>query len=319
MSRYGDYSPRGPAPERWTPERFERERDGRQTRVIDRDPYSSAGGRRRDLSADNSYSRGPARGGRDKYEDDRFFEREERFGPPARRSGGGDFRERRYYEDDEVDSFDCSPARGGRRDSRYEEKPRFSKGPPPRPGMLIRRQSSLDTFDRKPMPRYGPGRAKSPPEVIPMPGPRRRHSPKRFSPPRYYDREYEDIGIAEPDRYGDENFRGWKEREVDILRRRRRDCSPEFGRESSPGFRREEYHEEQEVIEEKPFPRKGRTKMSARLVNKRALFDIGYPFEDSCTEEVGSQILMVAGTADDSRVISLLFSWHSTKSSLMKY
>lgn len=295
MSRYGDYSPRGPAPERWTPERFERERGGRQSRVIERDhyeerdTYSSASGRRRELSADDSFSRRPTRGGKDKYEDDRFFEREERFGPPARRSGGGD-RERRYYDDDEVNSFDCSPATGGRRDSRFDDSRRFSKPTPPRPGTLIRRQSSLDTFDRKPMPRYGPGRAKSP-EIIPMPGPRRRHSPKRFSPPRPYGREYDDIGIAEPDRYGDENFRGWREREIDITRRRRRESSPSFQRDCSPDLKRPEYHEPEEVIEEKPFPRRGRTKMSARLVNKRALFDIGYPFEDDCTPEVDTCLL----------------------------
>ena len=109
-----------------------------------------------------------------------------------------------------------------------------------------------------------------------MPGPGSRRRP---SPPRYEREEYDDIRIAEPDRYGDENFRGWKEREVDVVRRRRR--------ESSPQFKEREFVEEEEIIEEKPFPRRGRTKMSARLVNKRAIIDIGYPFEEDYTPEVG--------------------------------
>ena len=118
---------------------------------------------------------------------------------------------------------------------------------------------------------------------IPGPGSRRRPSPRRASPPRYYEREeYEDIRIAEPDKYGDDNFRGWKEREVDVVRRRRR--------ESSPHFKEREFVEE-EIIEEKPFPRRGRTKMSARLVNKRAIIDIGYPFEDEYTADVNSHFI----------------------------
>ena len=286
MSRYGDYSPRGP-PERWDAGRFERERCGRQNQVVERDVYEEheryaggGGGRRRESSADGSYyDRRPARGGGDRFEDDRLYDREERYGPPVRRSGGGgsERRERRYYEEEDIDSFESSPIRGGGR--RYEGDRRFSggkKAPPPRPGMLIRRQSSLDTFDRKPMPRYGPPRHRSPPEVITMPAPGRRRRP---SPPRYHDRDYDDIRIAEPDHYGDEDFRGWKEREVEITRRRRRDSSPEF---KERDYMEREYKEVHEINEEKPFPRKGRTKMSARLVNKRAIIDIGYPFEEDC-------------------------------------
>ena len=289
MSRYDDYSSRGPALERWDAGRFERERGGRKTQVIERDrlderdryPSSGVGGRRRESSADDFYySHRPARAGGGRFEDDRFYEKEERYGPPARQYGGGagERRERRYYEEEEeIDSFESSPVKGGRLGRRYEDDRRFSggRGPPPRPGMLIRRQSSLDTFDRKPMPRYGPPRHRSPPEVIPVPGPGRY---RRHTPPRYHDWDYDDIRIAEPDRYGDENFRGWKEREVEIMRRRRRDSSPEV--------KEREYGQYEEVVEEKPFPRRGRTKMSARLVNKRAIIDIGYPFEEDCGPEV---------------------------------
>ena len=307
MSRYGDFSPRGP-PERWTPERFQRERGERRSQVIERDhyderdSYSSGGAYRRESSADNFYSRRTTVGGRggERYEDDRFYEKEERYGPPARRSGGGgggSFRERRYYEEeDEVDSFESSPPRGSR-EMRYEDdlRSRGGRGAPSRPGALIRRQSSLDTFDRKPMSRYGPQRRRSPPEVITMPGPRSHSRPgyRRESPPRHHEREYDEIRIAEPDRYGDENFRGWKEREIDITRRRRTDSSPHF---------KEKELIQEEIIEEKPFPRRGRTKMSARLVNKRAIIDLGYPFEDDYTAEVSLCLISLASATGDLHV-----------------
>ena len=304
MSRYGgDYGGRGPPAERWTPERFQRERGGRQSTVIERDThyeerdnYSNAGSRRRETSADGYRDRRPPRGGRDRIEDDHFFEKEERYGPPARRSGGG----RRYEEDEEIDSFVDYKSGRGERERRYEEDRRFSGGrggpPPPRPGMLIRRQSSLDTFDRKPAPRYGPARPRSP-EVITMPGPGSGRS-RRHSPPRYQEREYDDIRIAEPDRYGDEHFRGWREREIERVRRRR-DSSPH----ERPG--REFVEEEEEVIEEKPFPRKGRTRMSAHLLNKKALFDMGYPFEDEFTEQ--GHFIIILKALDKTLIDSVLF------------
>ena len=303
MSRYGgDYGGRGPPAERWTPERFQRERGGRQSTVIERDThyeerdnYSNAGSRRRESSADGYRDRRPARGGRDKFEDDRFFEKEERYGPPARRSGGG----RRYEEDEEIDSFVDYKSGRGERERRYEDDRRFSSGrgpAPPRPGMLIRRQSSLDTFDRKPAPRYGPPRPRSP-EVITMPGPGSGRN-RRHSPPRYHERDYEDIRIAEPDRYGDEHFRGWREREIERVRRRR---------DSSPHERpsREFGEEEEEIIEEKPFPRKGRSRMSAHLLNKKALFDMGYPFEDEFTAD--GHFIVILKALDKTLIDSVLF------------
>ena len=100
-----------------------------------------------------------------------------------------------------------------------------------------------------------------------MKGPRSR----RFSP-RRYEGDFEDIRVAEADYYGDEEFRGFKEREV-IIDRRRRGGLPEF----------EEEEIKEEIVEykeEAPFPRRGKTKMPARLVNKRAIIELGYPFEE---------------------------------------
>lgn len=248
MSRYAGYdSPRRQEPERWDPERFRRERGDRQ-QVIERDIYEEhdrfALPPRRPQRAydDFDYPPPPGRRGERFEEKDRFVH-EERYGPPARRAP----RHNRYYEDEEFDDLEDSPERGGRM---------ISKRAPPRPG-LIRRQSSLDTFDRKPLPRY----PREPPEVIKMHPPRTRRSPPR------YERDFEEIRIAEPEYYGDEEFRGWKERETFIDRRRK-------------GHDEIEERETFEIEQEAPFPRKGKTKMPGRLVSKRAIIELGYPFEE---------------------------------------
>lgn len=261
MSRYGEPLPR--QPERWDADRFARERGGRQVleseRFEERDRYASGGGsRRRESSADDFHFSGrPTRAPERFEEKDRFFA-EERYGPPARRPAR---RQNRYYEEEEIDSFESSPEpRGG------QMIPFGGRRAAPRPGM-IRRQSSLDTFDRKPLPRYR--EPPPPPEVIAMPAPSRRWR----SPPRY-ERDYEDIRV-EDDFYGGGEFRGYKEREIETTRRRR-------GSEGETKQR-----EVFEVEEEKPFPRKGITRMSTRLVNKRAIIELGYSFEEEVTPEVG--------------------------------
>lgn len=114
---------------------------------------------------------------------------------------------------------------------------------------------------------------REPPETIVIPTRSRRRSP----PPRFVERDYEeDIRVAEPDFYGDEDFRGFKEREVSTVRRRRANSEvAEFKEEIL------------EVKEEEPFPRRGKTKMPRKLVNKMAIIELGYPFE----EEVSHVIL----------------------------
>ena len=300
MSRYGggDYSPRGPPTERWDNDRFARERSGRtvieKDRFEERDRYAAPSSRRRESSADHFFSsRPPARGGYE--EEDRYYEKRERFDPPARREpriSARDVQERRYYEEDDYyEDDDPGPRRfagGGRGGGGGRNAPR--------PGALVRRQSSLDTFDRKPMryrepeePRYRE------PEVVTVPPPRggRGREEKHRYEPRYAEREYEemDIRIAEPDRYGDDRFRGWKEREVETIRRRRPERSRSEERRGE--FREREVREEVVIEEEKPWPRRGRTRMSARLVNKRALVQLGYPYEDELTDEVGWKLTLL--------------------------
>lgn len=202
------------------------------------------------------YSRGPPVAERPRYAEERFearLQEEDRYGPPARAPG-------RFYEDDHLDH----PSPAGSlvphdRRRRRDDSPSFRRP------QLIRRQSSLDTFDRIPRRKMehldARDRGTRAPRIS-VPAPPRR----RFSPGRYREREtYEDIRIAEPDYYGDEEFRDIHER--DMVDRRRR---------SSSTVRR--HHEE------KPYPRKGKTRVPRHLAHVHAILDLGYPFK----EEVGT-------------------------------
>ena len=281
MSHSGGYV--GSPPERWDSDRFMRERERiersrpvapvmEQDRFIERDRYESrlsppgGGSRRREISADPTYFRREDRPTM-RFED--RFQFEERYGPPARRPG-------RYY-DDEIESLGDGPGYGTgqmvpfdkrRQSVTIERDYRRSPGPAktiPRPG-IIRRQSSLDTFDRKPMTRYG-DRFEEPPEVIGIPTRRRRQSPRRF-----IERDVEEIKIADPEYYGDEDYRGYREREINTVRTRR----------GGGDEIREIEREEIDIIDkpERPAPKRGKTKMPMRLINKRAIIELGYPFEE---------------------------------------
>ena len=164
-----------------------------------------------------------------------------------------------------------SPSMGGGRESAR-----------PRPGMM-RRQSSLDTFDRKPMTRYVDReidisyRASSSPKSTP----RMRRPPPARSPPRRYEREYEDIRIAEPDYYGDEDYRDYRERDI-IINRGAPTAPFDQGFDGPP------------TEAERPFPRRGKTKMPSRLVERSAITALGYPFEQE-----GSMIIILKALSGD--------------------
>lgn len=288
MLRYGDPRSSGSSlnfagersgAERWDQERFTREREQAQRSrapvVQDRERYEEhdhfefrrdGGGRRRESSVDIFLSgNGGERG--ERHEDRDYFQKQERYGPPALIPRS---RAQRYH-DDELNSVDDSPSREQMVSFERRRRPSITAGKGPviqarrPPGMpaLIRRQSSLDTFDRKPM-----RRLRDPPETIVIPTPSRR----RRSPPRYVGRFYdEEIRIAEPEYYGDEEFRGFKEREV--IRRRRAGFEGEY---------REKIDETSEVEEqvEQPYPRKGKTKMPKKLASRRAIIELGYAFEE---------------------------------------
>jgi hypothetical protein len=138
----------------------------------------------------------------------------------------------------------------------------------PRP-QFIRRQSSLDTFDRRPMARYG-DEYRIPPDVpIPLPirKPRERYV-EEYEDVRYRDSEedYKDVRVRE-ERRGKHRSKS-RMRSRSVLQRRRSSSSSS----SASSF--------EEIEKGSEIGRKGRTKMPKRLVTKAAVIEKGLPFEE---------------------------------------
>ncbi|KGY15940.1 hypothetical protein PABG_11190 [Paracoccidioides brasiliensis Pb03] len=226
---------------RWDANRFFRERDERQesqtrerrtTQVVDRPPPEER--RRRNI-------------------DDILQAAHERYGPPARRAD-------RTYNDDHL-----IPSSGAL--IPYQEREQRDRSPVIRP-RLLRRQSSLDTFDRAASRRvhdayesedYGP-----PVTPIPIVVPRRRRTP-----PVYEKTDLTEIRVAEPDYYGDEVFRTIRSRDRSVTPRPR-------GRSVVTVPREVEVRE----IRPASAPRRGMTRVPKHIVHPRAIIDSGYTYEE---------------------------------------
>lgn len=181
--------------ERWDHDRLAYEKD----RFEERDRY---------------YARAPTRERvREASVDERFVERR-----APRPWEDNHVRERKYY--DEAPPRHRSPSPDLERSIYLEkERDREYRDPPPvrRPPGLLRRQSSLDTFDRRPAQRLydhdeyePPARPRDyrPEPYEPIPLPRSRALP----PPRMYaEYDYEEIKVADPQRYGDDDFHAYPE------------------------------------------------------------------------------------------------------------
>ncbi|KAF1946914.1 hypothetical protein EJ02DRAFT_335333 [Clathrospora elynae] len=150
---------------------------------------------------------------------------------------------------------------------------------PARPG-FIRRQSSLDTFDRRALPRYGDvekferfeTHEYRPPANMPIPLPIRRRSPRRF----HEEEEYEDM------RFDDRGGRGREReeyREVEVSREKSRvKRSKSVAAKSARSSSISSFEEIQPP--RATWGKKGKTRLPKRLVNKQAVIDLGYPFEE---------------------------------------
>ncbi|KAL1840506.1 hypothetical protein VTJ49DRAFT_419 [Mycothermus thermophilus] len=219
-----------------------------------------------------------------------------------------------------------------------EKERHRSRSPPPR---LIRRQSSLDTFDRHPPRRYldPEDRAYSPPPLTPAPGlatrrerieHRDRFRDPRVSPYTYADpppprppappapvmsgglhpvfrdardrdREYYgEMQLANKERYEEDELHAYARRvrdeqlgrtTVETVRRtrsrsrertsvrRRERSSSSSSRSSSSSSSSGESEGRSSVLERKDeYPKKGKTKIPRKMVSKRALRELGYPF-----------------------------------------
>lgn len=314
----GDLGYRARGGERWDSERFaiERDRDRfarERDRVEDRDFRLSRGGgfgRPRERSVDEVHER--ERWSPRGYEDDRYERQERDYYDEPRYE-----RERPPWERDRGQSIMIEKER----EREYYRSPSPPRRAPARPAFL-RRQSSLDTFDRKntlsrfvereeygPPARYVRDREElRPPPLTPVPLPKTRALPP---PRRFIERDYYDeIKVAEPDYYGDEDYRGYPERvrEREIVRRRRRSRSRSSSRESRAKSKVSHSHSTRssssgsfETVKSE-FPKKGKTRIPARLVDKKAIVDLGYPFE----EEGETVIIMKAlGRENIDEVIKL--------------
>lgn len=240
-----------PPTERWDAGRFSREsQQYRQAPVIEqRPPYESA--RRRE----------PAY-----YEDDRYFSEQ-------RTSGPGGTRDRQFFEEDEY--YDPRANQGAMIPFRPARPAR--PAPAPRPAMM-RRQSSVDRidFDRRRERQYERDDYRPPP-------PR----PRQGRNPHYEINIYDDVKVQDPEYYGDDGFREYREREW--VRTRSRHDSPSPDRRAPTEIIDvrpppvQETIVQKEMIVEKPYPRKGKTRMPKRLVHTSVLYDLGYPFyEEVC-------------------------------------
>lgn len=145
---------------------------------------------------------------------------------------------------------------------------------------IIRRQSSLDTFDRRPLSRYGDQHHIPPNVPIPLPI-RRPRSPPRESD-RYREREFEEV------RYRDLEPQSFQEYE-DIRIRRETSRGPQRRKSTTKSVRSasstsSSSFEEVETVEKKKtkfeIGRRGKTRMPKRLAHKQAIIDLGLPFEE---------------------------------------
>ena len=319
MSRWG--GPRGSAddmaygelPQRWDRDRFERLGGGGGPQRSFQEDYRyterDRPGRQDIAVTDRIDERGP----RGNYEErDRYVEHD-RFTPGGRRKRTdkelfGDVDPR------EIADLALTPYRSRGATQRELDIDQRSRGPP-RPG-LMRRQSSLDTFDRRPIPRYERETIPIPTYTpVPLPLPRQ----DRYGRDEYRDYEPEDYREVEIQRERSVHRRGPKSaksvkssKAKSTKRSSSSSSSDSFekvesvheSRHGGPTSFHESFHESvhgggqsfhesfhesvhggatsvSESIQqtEKKF-KKGKTRMPKRLVRREAIMDLGYPFDE---------------------------------------
>jgi hypothetical protein len=232
---------------RWDRERFERfSRPEERERDYMRFEEQRESPRRSHVLLDERIDR---RGPRGQFEERERFVEDERYEPPRRRRDMAFLDER------------PRPEMTGQALAPYRR---------PRP-QFIRRQSSLDTFDRRPMGR--PSDDYRLPAEVPIPLPIR----KPRGPPReQFHEEYERYHDSEED-YQDfrvQSERKGRHREQSRMRSRsvRRRKSRSSSSSAASSF--------EEIVVGEEIGRKGRTKMPKRLVHKSAVVEKGLPFEE---------------------------------------
>lgn len=300
----------GDIPQRWDRERFERFGRGGPTRFEDdyRFVERDSPGRRDVAVAEHVESSRP---GRRFEERDRFWEEDRVRSRPRRRTDRELFGE---VDPREIAELALVPAR---RKSITREDWELDQRGPPRPS-LLRRQSSLDTFDRRPT-RAEKEEYRIPP-YTPVPLPIRRHRDGWDETHYYRDYEPEDYREVEIQRERSIHRRRGPKSEKSASKAPSSSSSSSSSEEiksvkastKAPSTRakstraptihesfheesihedieppgapsiRESFHEtafEESVREERRF-KKGKTRMPKRLVRREAVMDLGYPFDE---------------------------------------
>lgn len=272
--------------ERWDRDRFERMRvgsgskrspPGREDEHLRFQEHDSFPGGRRGIDFHEDYQRrGPRVTERERFREEDVYDR-----PNHRRT--------ELFEETTPSEIANRALAPYRRKSVVGENIDVAVRRPARP-QYIRRQSSLDTFDRRPLPRYGEleriDRIERdewrPPTNIPIPLPfrERRHSPSRH----YRDEEFEETRYRDADR---ESRRGRQEveefREVEVERKRSkvRRSRSQAARSIAQSVRSSSSSSFEEVPPAITMVgKRGKTRMPKRLVKKQAVIELGYPFEE---------------------------------------
>ncbi|KAF9734766.1 hypothetical protein PMIN01_07669 [Paraphaeosphaeria minitans] len=184
---------------------------------------------------------------------------------------------------------------------------------PARP-QYIRRQSSLDTFDRRPLPRYGDRERDEwrPPANVPIPLPIRE---RRRSPPRYQEEEFDEERFVERDHPGRrDKVEEYREVEVHRAKSRRRrspsrSVAPSQARSSSASSF------EEIKLARADWGKKGRTRLPKRLCRVQAVTELGYPYEEEASGVYEDFIVITRALEKDhiDEIISVSEKYKETK------
>ncbi|CAI6337424.1 unnamed protein product [Periconia digitata] len=280
LSMY-DEPPRGGG-ERWDRDRFERMRGGGRGppdhdhfRYQEHDRFP---GGRRDIDLHEDYDRRgpPSSRGPPVMERERYRE-EERFAPPSRRRND-------FFQEDTPSEVANRALAPYRRKSVVERDIDIAPRRPARP-QYHRRQSSLDTYDRRPLPRYGEVEEWRPPTNVPIPLPIRERE-RRRSPPRFHEDEFEEVRYSEREREREprRSERVEEYREVEVSRKKsksRHGGSRSHARSNAQSSRSSSTSSFEEVsLSRANWGKKGKTRLPKRLCRKEAVIELGYPYEE---------------------------------------
>lgn len=272
--------------ERWDRDRFERMRVGssgkrgplsREDEHFRFQEHDRFPGGHRDIDFHEDYQRrGPRVTERERFHEEDIYDR-----PSRRRT--------ELFEETTPSEIANRALAPYRRKSVVEENIDVAVRRPTRP-QYIRRQSSLDTFDRRPLPRYGEleridrieREEWRPPTNIPIPLPIRE---RRRSPSRHYrDEEFEETRYRDVDREprrGRQEVEEFREVEVERKKSKVRRSRSQAARSIAQSVRSSSSSSFEEVSPAVTMiGKRGKTRMPKRLVKKQAVIELGYPFEE---------------------------------------